>query len=193
MDKKTLRIIYRNKRKELLDEQVSDYSVKMGEVLGDSELVNGLNIGHLFTPIAKNKEPDCWLIKQQLSSSINWCTGIVNGTTMKHVSLTDSTEFQENEWGIPEPINGEEIKPTELDFVLVPLLICDKKGNRVGYGKGFYDGFLRSCKPNCLFIGVSFFEPLDETISADAWDIPLDYCLTPQSLHTFTAAKHERK
>jgi 5-formyltetrahydrofolate cyclo-ligase len=47
--------------------------------------------------------------------------------------------------------------------VFVPLLAFDKKGNRVGYGKGFYDAFLSKCKPETIKIGLSFFEA-EETI-----------------------------
>ena len=65
------------------------------------------------------------------------------------------------------------------------LLTFDEKGNRVGYGKGFYDKFLAECKPEILKIGVSFFEP--ENIIPDVLntDIQLDLCITPTKVYNF--------
>ena len=61
---------------------------------------------------------------------------------MTHFLLTDNTKIKKNQYNIPEPINGLEVPTKKIDVVFVPLLAFDKKGNRVGYGKGFYDKFL---------------------------------------------------
>ena len=62
-----------------------------------------------------------------------------------------------NKFGIPEPIKSKIVIP---DIVLVPVLAFDNKKNRLGYGKGFYDKYLRNIKkvyPKILAIGVAFF------------------------------------
>ena len=77
-----------------------------------------------------------------------------------------------------------------FDFVLTPLLYCDSKGNRVGYGKGFYDQLFSQLSSKTKKIGVNFFNP-DENID-DLWenDIPLDYLVTPEDILSFkTGAK----
>lgn len=77
--------------------------------------------------------------------------------------------------------------PTEkIDMVLVPLLAFDKMGNRVGYGKGFYDRFLAECKISCKRIGISFFDPIEKIEEVDGNDISLTDCLTPSQLFNFT-------
>ena len=70
-------------------------------------------------------------------------------------------------------------------MVFVPLLAFDEKGNRVGYGKGFYDQFLSKCQPETIKIGLSFFE--SETLISDtlSTDIQLDYCVTPTKVYNF--------
>ena len=67
----------------------------------------------------------------------------------------------------------------------MPLLAFDEKGNRVGYGKGFYDKFLAECKPEVLKIGLSFFE--SEKMISDVLntDIQLDLCVTPTKVYNF--------
>ena len=56
--------------------------------------------------------------------------------------------------------------------------------NRIGYGKGFYDRFLPSCRPDCKKIGLSFEKPVPEIIP-DEFDIPLDFCITPEKVYDF--------
>ena len=57
-------------------------------------------------------------------------------------------------------------------------------GNRIGYGKGFYDRFLTTCPENVIKVGLSFFEPEDSILTV-ALDVPLDYVVTPEKTHTF--------
>ena len=103
---------------------------------------------------------------------------------MTHLLLQENTVLKPSKHGIPEPISGIEIPSNLLDVIFVPLLAFDIHGNRVGYGKGFYDRFMANCKPEALFIGLSFYEPEDD-ISNEIVDIPLHFCVTPQKIHSF--------
>jgi 5-formyltetrahydrofolate cyclo-ligase len=104
---------------------------------------------------------------------------------MSHYLLTDSTKIKKNKWNIPEPIDGISITPEQVDVVFIPLLAFDTLGNRVGYGKGFYDKFLATCRPETIKIGLSFFEGTEGIIDVFENDISLDYCVTPKSIYTF--------
>ena len=70
-------------------------------------------------------------------------------------------------------------------MVFVPLLAFDLKGHRVGYGKGFYDNLLASCKPETIKVGFSFFDAEAEIEDVFSGDIPLDYCVTPKQVYKF--------
>ena len=87
--------------------------------------------------------------------------------------------------GIPEPVSGIAILPEILDVVFVPLLAYDEKGHRIGYGKGFYDRFLKKCRPDTIFVGLSFFGP-EPQIDFEATDVPLHYCVTPEGILDFS-------
>ena len=104
---------------------------------------------------------------------------------MTHFLLTDNTKIKKNEYNIPEPVDGIEVPAKKLEVVFVPLLAYDKKGNRVGYGKGFYDQFLSDCQPDVIKIGLSFFEPEEEISDIFEGDVQLDYCVTPKEIYTF--------
>ncbi|WP_332020468.1 5-formyltetrahydrofolate cyclo-ligase, partial [Kaistella sp.] len=69
-----------------------------------------------------------------------------------------------------------------------PLLYCDQQGNRVGYGKGYYDGFFETVNVETLKIGISFFGPDEEIDDLRENDIPLDYLVTPAEVLSFLGA-----
>jgi len=101
------------------------------------------------------------------------------------VIVDDNTSFEVNKFGIEEPIDGIDMIPTEIDMFIVPLLGFDKKGHRVGYGKGCYDRFLKKCRKDCIKIGFSYFDAIEKIEDTDKYDIKLDYCITPERSFTF--------
>jgi 5-formyltetrahydrofolate cyclo-ligase len=92
-----------------------------------------------------------------------------------------------SEWGIPEPMpdSSQKVSPQKIDTVLLPLLVFDEKGNRVGYGKGFYDRFLTECRPEVQKIGLCLEEAVPLIEEVGEWDIPLDFCVSPQRCYEF--------
>ncbi len=63
------------------------------------------------------------------------------------------------------------------DIILVPLIAADRRGNRLGYGKGYYDRTLPL--HDAPRIGVGFDCQVVEHVPAEAWDAPLDWLVTP--------------
>ena len=106
-------------------------------------------------------------------------------TKLQAVEIEKDTAFEINHAGIGEPVQGEVIYPEELDMVFVPLLAYDKKGYRVGYGKGFYDRYLHMCRPNVIKVGFSYFEPEDVIPEVNEFDIPLNLAITPSCIYEF--------
>lgn len=104
---------------------------------------------------------------------------------MEAVGVDDDTLFTLNKYGLAEPENGVAIPASEIDLVIVPLLAFDKKGNRVGYGKGYYDRFLKTCREDVVKIGCSFFEAEDTIDDMNEFDVKLDYCITPDNIYEF--------
>ena len=104
--------------------------------------------------------------------------------TMDCVFVNDNTVFEKSKMGIDEPVDGLPMFPEEIDLVIVPLLAFDKEGNRVGYGKGYYDKFLKECRKDVVKIGFSFFEA-EKIDDVKNYDIKLDYCITPNKIYQF--------
>jgi 5-formyltetrahydrofolate cyclo-ligase len=99
--------------------------------------------------------------------------------------VNDETVFVKNKFGIEEPEDGLDMFPEEIDLVLVPLLAFDKRGYRVGYGKGYYDRFLKECRDDVVKVGFSYFDPVDKIEDAGRHDVRLDYCITPGDIYRF--------
>ena len=143
---------------------------------------------HIFLPITEQKEVNTEFIlhilsgkdKEIIVSKADFAT-----RKMTHFLLTDNTRIKKNKYNIPEPVDGIEVPSTKIDVIFVPLLAFDKKGHRVGYGKGFYDKFLSECKPDAIKIGLSFFEPEELITDIFEGDIQLDYCVTPNQVYKF--------
>lgn len=101
---------------------------------------------------------------------------------MDAVIFDEDQPVEFNAFGIAEPIGTELVQPEEIDLVIIPMLAFDRKGNRVGYGKGYYDRFLCRCRRDCLKVGLSFFDPVDEISDVHPGDVRLDMCLTPERI-----------
>ena len=143
---------------------------------------------HLFLSSSRHREIDTHPLLTLLQGKdkcvvvpkMNWKQG-----TLQHYLLDEDTPLAINDWGIPEPITGQSILPAQLEVVFVPLLAYDQKGNRLGYGKGFYDRFLAECSPQCWRIGLSCFPPEKALPAVNATDVPLHACITPEKIYTF--------
>jgi 5-formyltetrahydrofolate cyclo-ligase len=104
---------------------------------------------------------------------------------LEHIVMEEDTMMIENRFGIPEPLFGIKVEAPIIDLVFVPLLGFDEIGNRVGYGKGYYDRFLAECRDDVVIIGLSFLEAVKEITDTDPWDVPLQYCITPNRVYEF--------
>ena len=104
---------------------------------------------------------------------------------MDAVAVTEDAAFIKGSFNVPEPVSDHILSPESFDLVFVPMLICDQKGYRVGYGKGFYDKYLAKCRRDCIKIGLSYFPPVDSIEDKEQFDIPLNICITPQQAYVF--------
>jgi 5-formyltetrahydrofolate cyclo-ligase len=186
MKKTDLRKKYSTLRQSLTQNEVDNLSIEIANRTLQLPIWDKTYY-HIFLSIVEKKEISTeFLLHILQGKDKSVCIPKANFKTyeMQHVLLQENTPIKISAYGIPEPVDGIAISPQQLDVVFVPLLAFDTLGNRVGYGKGFYDRFLAQCKPECLKIGLSFFEP-ELTILADSSDFPLNYCVTPKKTYRF--------
>ncbi|TBN03257.1 5-formyltetrahydrofolate cyclo-ligase [Hyunsoonleella flava] len=187
MLKKELRKRYKALRNKLTDEQIEDYSIAIANQFLKLPIWD-YSFYHIFLSIEEQKEINTDFILNILSGkdkNILVSKSDFKTREMTHFLLTDNTVIKKNNYNIPEPVEGIEISNDKIEVVFIPLLAFDKHGNRVGYGKGFYDKFLSQCKPETIKIGLSFFEAEDEISDVFVDDVGLDYCVSPNKFYQF--------
>jgi 5-formyltetrahydrofolate cyclo-ligase len=185
MTKNALRDKYKALRQRLSTQDLDELSLQIANQSLDLNIWD-FKYYHLFLSITEKKEINTEYILQIIFGyDAQVVVPKVNGTQLDHFLLTDSTRLKLNKWNIPEPVDGIPIPPESLDVVFIPLLAFDKLGNRIGYGKGYYDRFLASCRPDIIKVGLSFFPPEDKILDVSSHDIPLDFAATPQKIYEF--------
>ncbi|MFS4468845.1 5-formyltetrahydrofolate cyclo-ligase [Maribacter sp. 2210JD10-5] len=186
MLKRDLRKKYIDKRNSITSELISSQSLSISNAILKLPIWE-FNNYHLFLSIIDKKEIDTTFILSILQGKDkNVIVPKIQGDSLENYLLTDNTRIKNNKWGVPEPVDGIIIIPKEIDVVFVPLLAFDKSGHRVGYGKGYYDDFLKKCKTTVIKIGLSLFEAEEKITDSFSGDIPLDYCVTPKKTYFFS-------
>ncbi len=90
--------------------------------------------------------------------------------------LTSLADLKPGAYGILEPAGGKTVSGEEVELAIVPGLAFDKKGNRLGYGLGFYDRFLRDT--NAKKVALAFDMQIVDRVPASGHDIAMDAIIT---------------
>jgi 5-formyltetrahydrofolate cyclo-ligase len=189
MTKDQIRKIYLPKRVSLSEAEFSILNRKLVDQFFSAVKLSSVKVLHTFLPIEKQREVNTWLIIDRIRKEfphIQISVPRINN----QMSLIESyyfegpSQLEKNTWGIMEPKQGIPTPIDKIDTVLVPLLAIDRKGNRVGYGRGFYDKFLTNCG-HSMKIGLSLFAPINKVDDATEKDIVLDAAVLPDGFLKF--------
>ena len=190
MTKSQLRQVYRDQRASLSEEAYQRLNQRLVERLLATYSLDGTV--HCFLPNERQREVDTWPIIRHLwtmpTVGVLAPRCVPSGNELTHHALTPTTSLENDRWGIPEPVGGQGCAASTVDWVLVPLLAFDRRGHRVGYGKGFYDRFLAGCRPDARKIGLSLFPPVASIEDVNLKDISLDAVVTPDQVWRFNQA-----
>jgi 5-formyltetrahydrofolate cyclo-ligase len=190
MIKAELRKRYLQKRKNVSASELHQRSFNIYQQFFSYVDLSFIKIVHTFIPIAKNGEPDTWLIIDRIRREfphIRLSVPKIDTAThsMENFFFEGLHQLEENKMGIKQPKQGVPTESQKIDLVLVPLLIFDEQGNRVGYGKGYYDKFLATCRADCQKIGISIFPPVQSIQDTNDHDFKLTACVTPEKIYQF--------
>lgn len=190
MKKSDLRKWYREKRAQLTALEKHTASEQITSSFLSFFAEKKLSKVHVFLSILRQNEIDTQLlIDSLLKDKIRVFVPKLIGENMISVELLPTTTIKVNSWGIPEPTSNEAYTENDYDAVITPLLYCDHQGNRVGYGKGFYDEFFSSLSPEVLKIGLNYFPPLHQISDVRPEDVALDYLVLPNEVLSFGSFK----
>ena len=175
MDKKALRNAIRQQKSSMTIAQIEEKSAVLTQQFLATDLYK--NAKTLYGYLPYNQEVRTIpLLRQALSDGKAVAVPKVYEDTMRFILLTDLSAVEKGYAGIPEPIADAPIAQDENALVLMPGLAFDPKGNRMGYGGGFYDKFLQA-EPNHPTIALCYDFQMLPHLDTEAHDVPVDLVL----------------
>jgi len=179
-EKKRLRKVMKAERLALAKDDWQRHSACIVQNILALEKFQHASVIHAFIPDENRNEVNLiplleWIISNQKKLLVP----VVEGSVLISVELTSFNHLERNSFGVLEPVACvPSTLESKIDLVLVPLLAVDSKGNRLGYGKGYYDRFFKQLNSQVFKLGVAFeFQVLD-CVPATQNDVRLDAVVT---------------
>lgn len=184
MTKAELRKKYLSKQNALSSAERNKLSVDIARSFFQNVDLRSVRVVHCFVSIEKFGEVDTRPIFETFWKDFPQIMTVVprvdfETNEMRSLTLRPDTPLARNAWDIDEPSHEEFVEDVEIDMVLVPGAFFDRDGHRVGYGKGFYDRFLKRCRTDCVKVGLTYFHPLDEIDDLHGGDVAVNRVIVP--------------
>ena len=175
MDKKALRREIREKKRAMSEVEIVRRSERLGELFVATEAYRNAKSVYGYLPY--NQEVRTVpMLQKALSDGKRVAVPKVYGDTMRFVWLDDLSKVEKSEMGIPEPVADEPVADDDTALVLMPGVAFTEKGDRMGYGGGYYDRFL-AAEPNHPTVALCYEFQMVETLPTEEFDIPVDLVL----------------
>ena len=182
MDKKVLRKELIKKRKDIPKEKKVIYDKEISKQIIGSDYFKKAEQILVFA--SSGDEFDTRFIIERCRMEykrVFYPVCIDNDGNMKFHKVDSLGDLQIGMYGIPEPKPYcKEYKPKENDIVIVPCLSVDKNGYRIGYGKGYYDRFLKDF--NGVSVSPCYDVLLEDEIPTDKYDMQINIIVTDKEV-----------
>lgn len=175
MDKTALRRMIREQKRAMTEEEILRRSEKLLELFVSSDAYKNAKTVYGYLPY--NQEVRTVpMLEQALRDGKQVAVPKIYGDTMRFISMEDLSATEKNSMGIPEPIADGPVAEDKTALVLMPGLAFTRKGDRMGYGGGFYDRFL-AAEPEHPTLALCYDFQILESLPTEEFDIPVDTVL----------------
>ena len=175
MDKQTLRRMIREQKRAMTAQQIEAASAVLGEKFAASELYQQAKTIYGYLPY--NQEVRTVpMLQRALEEGKRVAVPKCYGDEMRFIYLEDLSQVESGYCGIPEPIADEPVADDPTALVLMPGMAFTQRGDRMGYGGGFYDKVL-AAEPNHPTLALCYGFQMVESIPTEDYDIPVDCVL----------------
>ena len=175
VNKKELRAEIRAKKRAMTPEAIEEKSRLLGQLFRNCDAYRNAKTIYGYLPY--NQEVRTVpMLEAALADGKRVAVPKVYGEEMRFIYLTDLTRVSKGYAGIPEPMDDAPIAEDDTALVLMPGLVFDPQGHRIGYGGGFYDRFL-SQEPHHPTVALCYDFQVVEQLETERFDIPVDLVL----------------
>ena len=175
MDKKELRRQIRQLKRAMTEEQIVEASEKLGELFVDTPQYKNAKTIYGYLPY--NQEVRTVpMLERAIRDGKRVAVPKVYGDDMKFIYMEDLTRVELGYAGIPEPVDDGPVADDPTALVLMPGMAFTQKGDRMGYGGGFYDKFLEQ-EPNHPTLALCYDFQMFPALETEEHDIPVDCVL----------------
>jgi len=137
----------------------------------------------------KNEVDTVPIIEELLEKGKEVILPKVEGYHIIPIKISNLASLKTGYAGIKEPA-GQPVPLNQIDVIVIPAVGFDKRGHRLGYGKGYYDRLLS--KTDALKVGLAYDFQILEQIPAEVHDIPVDLIITPKGI-IYTSQEQNKK
>lgn len=178
MPKKNLRRMLLERRRSLTREECLDASRVIQETFVRNAAFDDAGSIALYAPIHCEVETAS-VAMAALSAGKTVAFPVVAGDNMVFRRIASLDELEPGVFGIKEPpLRNEALSAETFDLIVVPGVAFDLRGNRIGYGKGYYDRLLHPLEGKGRLVGFCHDFQLVDSIAGEPHDVRLDMVIT---------------
>lgn len=175
MNKTELRRQIKEKKRQMTLCQIESASTRLEELFVSSELYRQAKTIYGYLPYNQEVRTTS-MLERALQDGKQVAVPKIYGDEMRFIYLTDLSQVEKGYCGIPEPIADGPVADDPTALVLMPGLAFTQKGDRMGYGGGFYDKFL-ACEPEHPTVALCYDFQIVRSLPTQEHDIPVDLVL----------------
>lgn len=185
MPKRSIRAQFLAERKALPREQRDKLSKQIQEKFLSSELFAEVKCLALYCAVHNEVSTDM-VGRCAFAAGKQVAYPRVAGEHLEFVVVASSDDLTPGSFMVPEPVAGDRVPLDALDLVVVPGIVFDRTGHRLGYGRGYYDRALDDCRPDCAKVGFAYdFQVVDRLSIMQEHDRTLSVIITEQRTLNF--------
>lgn len=188
MTKEEIRLEIKNRKEKLTGIQIEEKSRLMTQCF--TGLTEYKNCSQLILYASFNQEVKTHpLINQALRDGKRVALPKVMGSEIEFFYIHSFGETAVSSMGIPEPEVNErlELYSDETNVILVPGLAFDREGNRIGYGKSYYDAYFAAHREEFVKTAFAYDFQVYNKLPAEKHDVRMDVLITETFLSRFAS------
>jgi 5-formyltetrahydrofolate cyclo-ligase len=181
MNKAEIRQLALEKRNALSEADKKTKSDEISKLLESLELFQ--NATNILAYFSHHKEVDTLsLLRKWMHEKSFFLPRLTSESSFLALPISSFDELEMNRYGIPEPpIPSGEEERASLDLIIVPGVAFDRRGNRIGMGKGYYDRFLAGQK-KVPKVALAYSEQVLDSVPKEPYDESIDMIITENEI-----------